>query len=217
MMRLYGYWRSSSTWRVRIALRHKGIAYDDRPVHLLREGGEQHSPEYRALNPMEEVPTLELEHQGAGRLRLGQSLAIIQYLEAVRPDPPLLPADPYLRARAWQLAEIVNSGVQPFQNASVLKRIKEDLRGDDLAWVRHFIGRGLRALEALATETAGTFLVGDAVSVADLCLVPQLYGARRFGVDLAPFPVLVRVEAACEALPAFADAHPDRQSDAPRS
>lgn len=217
MMRLYGYWRSSSTWRVRIALRHKGIAYDDRPVHLLREGGEQHSPEYRALNPMEEVPTLELEHQGAGRLRLGQSLAIIQYLEAVKPDPPLLPADPYLRARAWQLAEIVNSGVQPFQNASVLRRIKEDLRGDDLAWVRHFIGRGLRALEALATETAGTFLVGDAVSVADLCLVPQLYGARRFGVDLAPFPVLVRVEAACEALPAFADAHPDRQSDAPRS
>jgi maleylpyruvate isomerase len=213
-MRLYGYWRSSSAWRVRIALLYKGLPYQDRPVHLVRDGGEQHGPAYRALNPMAEVPTLEFEEGGAVR-RISQSLAIIGYLERVAPQPPLIPGDAFAAARAWQLAEMVNSGTQPLQNSAVLLRVKNQLGGDEQAWARHFITRGVAALEQVAGETAGRFLVGDAVSVADVCLIPQLYNARRFGVDLGAFPRLTQVEAHCLALPAFVDSHPDRQSDAP--
>jgi maleylpyruvate isomerase len=213
-IKLYGYWRSSSSWRVRIALGWKGISYVNHPVHLVRDGGEQHGSSYRDLNPMEEVPVLEWESEGHKR-RLGQSLAILDFLERVAPTPPLWPADPYLRGRAQQLAEIVNSGMQPLQNMSVLKRVKETLAGDEQAWARHFIQRGLAALEAIGRETAGRFLVGDSVSVADICLVPQLYSGRRYGVDTLAYPLLSSVEAICAALPAFIDAHPDRQPDAP--
>ncbi len=211
---LYGYWRSSSAWRVRIALAYKSIAYVNHPVHLVRDGGEQHGATYRAVNPLEEVPTLEWQAEG-GRRRLSQSLAIIDYLDGLVPAPPLLPTDAFLRGRARQLAEMVNAGTQPLQNAVALKYIKERLGGDEAAWARHFIARGLSALEAVAAETAGRYLVGDAVSLADLCLVPQLYNARRYSVDLSPYPLLGRVELACVALPAFAAAHPDRQPDAP--
>jgi maleylpyruvate isomerase len=213
-VKLYGYWRSSSAWRVRIALGWKGIAFVNQPVHLVRDGGEQHGETYRALNPMEEVPTLEWEAEGQTR-RLGQSLAIMDFLERVAPSPPLWPSDPFLRGRAQQLAEVVNSGTQPLQNMTVLKRVKETLRGDEVAWAQHFISRGLAALESLGGETAGQFLVGDAVSIADVCLVPQLYSGRRYGVDTLAYPLLSRVEAACCALPAFIAAHPDQQPDAP--
>jgi maleylpyruvate isomerase len=212
-MKLYSYWRSSSSWRVRIALEYKRQAYETAPVDLRRGGGEQHSAEYRAINPLEQVPALEIDEGGTTR-RLMQSLAIIEYLEERFPEPPLLPADRFLRARARQLAELINSGVQPFQNLSVLKHVKHVLAGDENAWARHFVEHGLRALETAAAETAGRFLVGDSVSIADVCLVPQLFGARRFGVDLGALPLLVRVEAACAALPAFAAAEPERQPDA---
>jgi maleylpyruvate isomerase len=213
-VKLYGYWRSSSAWRVRIALAWKGVPYSYQPVHLVRDGGEQHKDAYRAVNPMEEVPTLEFEEEGQVR-RLTQSLAIIDYLEAYAPSPPLLPRAPFLRARARQLAEIINAGIQPLQNSGVLARVKTQLGGDEAAWARHYITRGLAALELVARETAGAFLIGEAVSVADVLLVPQLYNARRFAVPLEPYPILGRVEAACVSLPAFADSHPDKQPDAP--
>jgi maleylpyruvate isomerase len=213
-MKLYGYWRSSSTWRVRIALAWKGIPCEQQAVHLVRDGGEQHSPAYHAVNPMEEVPTLELAEEGRV-VRLTQSMAIIDYLEALAPSPPLLPRAPLARARARQLAEIVNAGIQPLQNSGVLARVKTQLGGDEAAWARHYMARGLGALETVAKETAGAFLVGEAVSVADVYLVPQLYNARRYAVPLDAYPTLLRVEAACVTLPAFADSHPDKQPDAP--
>src|SRR5262245_27926266 len=142
-------------------------------------------------------------------------MAILEYLEERHPVPPLLPFDPWLRARARQLAEMVNAGIQPYQNTSVLKFVKETLGADETAFMRHFMSRGLLALERTAAETAGTFLVGHAPSFADVCLVPQLGAARRFGVDLGPVPNLVRIDTACATLPAFAAAHPDRQPDAP--
>jgi maleylpyruvate isomerase len=206
-MKLYNYWRSSASWRVRIALAHKGLAYEYVPVHIVKE--EQHSDAYRAMNPMTQVPTLELDD---GR-RLAQSLAIVEYLEETHPEPPLLPRDPYLRARARQLAEIVNAGIQPFQNLPTISAIGK-LGGDAREFVRGFIKRGLDALEASAAPDAGRFLVGDAVTLADLCLVPQLNAARRFELDVAAWPLLARVEAECGKLDAFIAAHADRQPDA---
>jgi maleylpyruvate isomerase len=209
-MILYDYWRSSSAWRVRIALHFKGIPFERRVVNLITEGGgEQHATEYQALNPSRQVPVLITDE---GR-RIAQSMAIISFLEEQFPTPPLLPADPWRRARARQLAEMVNSGIQPLQNLSVLDHVQA--RGlDRNEWARHFIARGLAALEAASQETAGAFLVGDTVSVADAYLIPQLYNARRWSVDLVELPRLLRVEAACASLPAFVAAHPDVQSDA---
>ena len=209
-MKLYGYWRSGCTWRVRIALALKGVTYDYQPVHLLK--GEQHHDPFRALNLLESVPVLEW-HEGGAIRRLAQSLAIIDFVDQRFPSPPLLPMDPWLRARARQLAEIVNSGIQPFQTPFVMGQVKA-LGGDDKAWVELFHTRGLAALEEETSRTAGRFSVGDAPSIADCCLVPQLYASRRFKIDLTPYPTLTRIEAACEALPAFQAAHPDRQPDA---
>jgi maleylpyruvate isomerase len=198
---------------VRIALNLKGLPYEYVPVHLVKDGGVQHSAAYRALNPMRTVPMLEFTDGGRVH-HLSQSLAILEYLEERHPSPALLPAGPVLRARVRMLSEVVNSGIQPLQNLSVMQRIKGELKGDDKAWAAHWIDRGLAALQALAQETAGRYCVGDSVSFADLCLVPQLYSARRFGVDLQPYELLTRVEAACASLPAFQAAHADRQSDA---
>ncbi len=209
-MKLYGYWRSGCTWRVRIALALKGVTYEYQPVHLLK--GEQHEDAYRSLNLMQMVPLLEW-HEGGAIRRLTQSLAIIDFLEQRFPSTPLLPADPWLRARARQLAEMVNSGIQPFQTPLVLNKVKA-AGGDDREWVSFFHTRGLTALEEETSRTAGRFSVGDAPSIADCCLVPQLYASRRFKIDLTPYPTLTRIEAACEALPAFQAAHPDRQPDA---
>jgi maleylpyruvate isomerase len=215
-MKLYSSWRSNSPWRVRIALNLKAAPHELVVVNL--SAGEQHGDAFRALNLASQVPILELDETGPDGQprRITQSMAIIEYLEERFPSPPLLPADPWLRARARQLAEIVNSGTQPFQNLAVTNKVKE-LGGDREAWLQHFIPRGLSVLERAATETAGTFLIGDAVTIADVYLVPQLYAARRFGVDVAPYPTLLRVEAACAALPAFQTAHADAQPDAPRA
>ena len=221
-MKLYDYWRSSSAWRVRIALAWKGIPHQRQSVNLVSAqptaGGEQHQAPFASLNPLRQVPLLELDDAdtgGQGVRHLAQSLAILEFLEERFPAPPLLPRDPWLRARARQLAEMVNAGIQPLQNLSTVQYVKDALHGDGPAWMGHFIPRGLAALETVAAETARTYLVGDAVSLADLYLCPQLFAARRLGVSVDGYPTLLRVEAACAALPAFADAHPERHPDRP--
>jgi maleylpyruvate isomerase len=212
-MKLYGYWRSSSSYRVRVALGLKGLAYESAPVHLLKDGGQQHAESFRAINPMAQVPVLEVEHEGR-TVRLGQSIAILEYLEERFPAPALLPADPVLRARVRQLTEIVNSGIQPFQNLSVLQAL--DKHGvDSKAFAVDAIRKGLQAFTALAEPVAGAFSVGDAPTFAECVLVPQLYSARRFGIDVeADFPLLARIDARCAELEAVQAAHPDRQPDA---
>lgn len=212
-MKLYGYWRSSSAWRVRIALHHKGLSFENIPVHLVNDGGQQRKPEHTARNPMAQVPVLTVEHLGAEH-HLSQSLAILEYLEEVHPEPALLPADAVKRAQARQLAEMVNSGIQPLQNLRVLVTLESTYGVDRLAWGRSVIADGLAAIETVAARTAGDFLVGNDPTFADLCLVPQLYNARRFSVDLEPFFTLLAIEARCATLPAFQAAHPSQQPDA---
>ena len=209
---LMGYWRSSCSWRVRIALNWKGLPYETSPVHLVADGGWQHRPEHRAVNPMRQVPVLV-----DGGMALSQSVAILEYLEERHPEPPLLPADPQARARVRQLTEVINSGIQPLQNLSVMQRLGAEFAltpEQTRAWSRGCIARGFEALEALVETHGGTCCVGDAVSFADLCLVPQLYNARRFEVDLSRTPRLCAIERHLTALPAFAQAHPDAQPDA---
>lgn len=207
-MKLYGYWRSSATWRARIALHHKGIDFEYIPVHLVKDGGQQYSMQHMERNPMAQVPVLE--HDGA---MFSQSLAIAEYLEELVPSPTLLPGTAAARATARQYAEIVNAGIQPLQNLYVLRRV-ESMGQDKAEWARHFIVRGFDALEQLAAKTAGDFLVGDAVSIAEMCLAPQAYNARRFGLQMSTWPTLQRVDQRCQDLPAFVAAHADNQSDA---
>lgn len=210
-MKLYSYWRSTCSWRVRIALAWKGLPYAYEAIHLVKE--EQHSERYRVINPMRTVPLLELEEND--RLhRISQSLAIIEFLEESFPSPPLLPKDSFERARARQLAEMVNSGIQPLQNLAVYARVKNELHGDEKAWNHYWTERGLAAIEAVLADRPSTYCAGDSVTVADLCLIPQLNNARRNAVDLSKFPNILRVEAKCQELPAFQKAHPDRQPDA---
>lgn len=207
-MRLFGYWRSSCSWRVRAALDAKGVEYTNVPVHL--KNAEQRAQSHTRINPLQQVPVLELP---SGQ-RLTQSVAILEYIEEAYPEPRLLPEAAIARARVRQAVEIINSGIQPLQNLKVLQAL-DTIGGDRMAWGRQVIHEGFVALEALATQTAGRCLVGDQLTLADICLVPQVYNARRFSVDLAPFPTLSRVEAFCQAQPAFQSSHPDRQPDAP--
>jgi maleylpyruvate isomerase len=211
-LRLYSYWRSSSAWRVRIGLALKGIPYEYRAVNLLAQ--EQFGEAHRARNPAAQVPVLEVEEDGRA-VHLLQSMAILEWLDERHPAPPLLPPDAPGRARVRALAELVNSGIQPMQNAIVLRTLKQRWPGYEQEWAATFIARGLEALEPLTAAGAGRFSHGDAPGLADCYLVPQLYNARRFGVDVSPFPTLRRIDEACGALPAFQAAHPDRQPDAP--
>jgi maleylacetoacetate isomerase len=213
-VKLYGYWRSSAAWRVRIALNLKGLAWQSAPVHLVRGGGEQHAPAFRALNPQGLVPALEID----GRV-LTQSLAIIEYLDETRPDPPLLPADAPGRARVRSLAQLVAADIHPLNNLRVLQWLERRCGLDEAQredWYRHWVEVGLGALEArLAGESAtGRFCHGDAPGLADCCVVPQLYNARRYNVSLEPFPTVLRIEAACMALGAFREAAAESQADA---
>ena len=213
-MILYTYWRSSAAFRVRIALNLKGLKPELRFVHLTRDGGQQHSVEYRGLNPQGRVPYLI-----DGSLGVGQSSAIIEYLEETHPEPPLLPRDAAGRARVRAIAALVACDIHPLQNLTVGKELETRFGADQAAkdaWVSRFIALGFGALETqLARDPAtGRFCHGDAPTLADCMLVPQVLSARRFKLDLAPYPTLTRIDAECMKLAAFADAAPARQPDA---
>ena len=215
-LRLYSYWRSSAAWRVRIGLALKGLACTIEPVHLLHDGGQQHAPDYAALNPQQLVPLLL-----HGQRAVYQSLAILEYLEEAWPaSVPLLPATARERARVRGLAQLVACDIHPLNNLRVLQYFEGEWnvpQPERDEWVRHWIGEGFAAAEAMVAEhpSTGSFCEGNTPTMADCCLVPQVYNARRFGVDMARFPTLQRIEAACLELPAFDAARPERQPDAP--
>ena len=209
--RLYDYFRSSACYRVRIALNLKSVDYEAVPMNLLE--GDQLQADYRERNPQGFVPLLE-----ADGLRLTQSLAIIDWLEARHPEPCLLPAEPADRAHVLALALAVACDIHPLNNLRVLKYLSGPLSQPQEArdaWYRHWVAEGLAALEAMAAPRAGRFLFGDAPTLADLCLVPQMFNARRFEVPLDPYPTLVRADAEANRLEAFAAAHPDRVAPPP--
>jgi maleylpyruvate isomerase len=213
-MKLFTYYRSSCSWRVRIALSYKGIPHGTVPVHLLRDGGQQHSESYREMNPQQLVPALVDDDRV-----FAQSIAIIEYLEETYPEPALLPMDFAGRAVVRQMALGIACDIQPLQNSRVLQYLREPLgQGDGgvADWVRHWILTGLRALEELARRhgDAKRFLYGGSVTMADLCLVPQMYNARRYHCDLAPLPALVAIDAHLMTLPAFSTTRPEAQPDA---
>lgn len=203
-IRLYDYWRSSASYRVRIALNLKGLAYEAVPTSLL--DGDQRAPDYLAKNPQGFVPMLEI-----GDLRLTQSLAIIDWLDATQAGPRLIPADPVARAHALAMAYVVASDIHPINNLRILKYLSNELGVEETArdvWYRHWILEGFTALEAMA-DPAAPYLGGEAPNIADICLVPQMANANRFKTPLDGFPNLVRIDAACNALDPFKAAHPD--------
>lgn len=213
---LYDYWRSSACYRVRIGLNLKGLQYQQKPVHLVRNGGEQHGAEHHALNPMDAVPVLV---HGANVIR--QSLAILEYLDETRaaPAPKLLPAEPAARARVRSLALLVACDVHPVNNLRVMQYLEREFgipQPAREAWMRHWMAEGFRAFETLlASDPAtGRCCHGDEPGLADACLIPQVYNAKRFGVDLAPFPTIRRINEHCLSLPAFEAAQPENQPDA---
>jgi maleylpyruvate isomerase len=213
-MKLYSFFRSSASYRVRIALNLKGLSYEQSPVHLRRGGGEHLAPAYRAINPQALVPALE----DGGRI-LTQSLAIIEYLEEKYPQPALLPADPADKALVRSMAMIIACEVHPIQNLRVLNYVKKEYGQTDEQvnrWAQHWIDLGLTAFEQTLTAQPvhGRFSFGDSPTLADICLVPQLGNARRYGSEVAKYPAILAVEKACMALPAFVDAAPEKQPDA---
>ena len=213
-MKLYTFFRSSASYRVRIALNLKGLQYEQAPIHLRRGGGEQLSPAYKAINPQALVPALE----DGGKI-LTQSLAIIEYLEERYPQPPLLPRDPADKAVVRSMALIIACEIHPVQNLRVLQYVKREYNQSDEQvnrWAQHWIDLGLAALEQMivAQPRRGRFCFGDTPTLADICLVPQLGNARRYGCDLSPYPAIMEIEKNSMALPAFADAAPEKQPDA---
>lgn len=215
-LKLYSYWRSSAAWRVRIALNLKQLPYEVIPVHLVANGGEQHTPEYREVNPQEFVPTLL---DGARVFR--QSLAIIEYLDEVHAGAmSLLPSTARDRARVRAIAQIVACDIHPLNNLRVMQFLEREFATPQVErdrWTRHWIEEGFRAVEALLGESASTGLYcdGDVPTLADVCLVPQVYNARRFGVDMGGFPTIERIDKQCREHAAFEAARPENQPDAP--
>ena len=210
-MKLYSYFRSSAAYRVRIALNFKGIAYETVPVHLVKDGGHNRRPEFRAVNPQMRIPALV----APGGEVLIQSLAIIEYLEEVQPDPPLLPKDPVARARVRALADIIACDIHPLNNVGPLRYLKREMHQEQTAidaWYHHWVIEGFEALETLVDPAP--YACGTEVTMADLCLVPQVYNARRLKVPLDKFPKLLGIEAACLSHPAFNSARPENQPDA---
>nr|CAB3251261.1 maleylacetoacetate isomerase-like [Phallusia mammillata] len=207
-LKLYSYWRSTCSWRVRICLALKGIKSEIVPVHLVQDGGMQHKPEYRDVNPLGQVPTLVDDNHV-----ISQSMAIMEYIEEKfkSQGPPLLPDDFAERAKVRQLCETIASGIQPLQNLSVLQKIGET----KVDWANHWITVGFQALEKMLTMTAGTYCVGNNITMADACLVPQVYNANRFKVKMEDFPIITRINATLQEHKAFIEASPDNQVDCP--
>jgi len=210
-VQLYTYFRSSAAYRTRIALNLKGLAYEPISIHLQKEGGLNRKPEYRAINPLMRVPALRLD---SGEL-LTQSLAIIEYLDETHPQPPLLPRDPVRRAQVRAMAQLIACDIHPLNNVGPLRYLKNQLGQDQAkidAWYHHWILEGFAALE---TMVAGTpYAAGAEVTLADICLVPQVANARRLNVPLDRFPKIVAIDAACGKLDAFVKARPENQPDA---
>uniref|UniRef100_A0A1A8JFR9 Maleylacetoacetate isomerase n=1 Tax=Nothobranchius kuhntae TaxID=321403 RepID=A0A1A8JFR9_NOTKU len=203
---LHGYFRSSCSWRVRIAFALKGIEFEQVPVNLIKDGGQQLTEQYKALNPMQQVPAVEIDG-----ITLSQSLAVIQYIDETRPGPHLLPGDPKARAQVRMISDLIASGVQPLQNLYVLQKIG----AEKLQWAQHFIDRGFQALEPILKQTSGKYCVGDEISMADICLVPQVYNAERFKVDLRQYPTIKRLNKTLLEIEAFKVSHPSQQPDTP--
>lgn len=210
-LKLYSYWMSSCAFRVRIALNLKGLNYEYVPVNLLKE--EQRSSEFLKLNPLSYVPVLV-----DGDVVLADSLAILLYLDEKYPQHPLLPSDLRRKALNLQIANIVASNIQPFQNLAILEYINQNFgQEESVLWIKHHLGKGLAALEALLKDNAGRNATGDEVFLADLFLAPQIYSAIRFKLDMTEFPILSRLNEAYSQLPAFQNAMPEKQPDAPSS
>ena len=214
-LQLFSYWRSSAAYRVRIALNLKGLAYELIPVNLAKNGGEQHHESFHAINPQELVPVL----RHGGRL-IRQSLAIIEYLEETFDGGRLLPVTARERARARGLAQVIACDIHPLNNLRVLQYLEREFHTPLIereTWIRHWISEGFRALEEILTSSpsTGAYCEGDTPSIADVCLVPQVFNAQRFGVDLAPYPTIARIHEQCLALPEFENARPEKQPDAP--
>jgi maleylacetoacetate isomerase len=210
-VKLYSYFRSSAAYRVRIALNLKHLAYDTKPIHLVKDGGHNNRPEFRAVNPQMRVPVLELADGDV----LIQSLALMEYLDETYPDPPLLPKDPLARAHVRALAQIVACDIHPLNNVGPLRYLKRQMHQEQSAidaWYAHWVITGFEALEALVRP--GPYCWGDTVTLADACLVPQVFNARRLKVPLEAFPKIVAIDAACSALSAFERAAPENQPDA---
>ncbi|KAM9787015.1 maleylacetoacetate isomerase isoform X1 [Syngnathus typhle] len=203
---LHGYFRSSCSWRVRIAFALKGIEYDQVPVNLIKDGGQQLTEDYKTLNPMQQVPAVEIDG-----VTLSQSLAVIQYIDETRPGPRLLPSDPVKRAHVRMISDLIASGIQPLQNLHVIQKIG----AEKVQWAQYFINRGFEALEPLLKQTAGKYCVGDEISMADVCLVPQVYNAERFKVDLSLYPTIQRLNETLMKIEAFQVSHPSCQPDTP--
>jgi len=210
-LKLYTYYRSSAAYRVRIALNLKGLPYEMMPVHLTKDGGHQRKPEFVALNPQMRVPALAL----AGGDVLTQSLAIIEYLDDIHREPPLLPADALARAHVRAIAQTVACDIHPLNNLIVLQYLKRTLKHEQAeidAWYHHWVIEGFKAIETMIAPAP--FACGPQVSLADVCLVPQVFNARRLNVPLEAFPKIVAAETACLKLPAFDKARPEKQPDA---
>lgn len=208
---LYSYFRSSAAYRVRIALNLKKIPYQYIPVHLIKNGGEQFSDEYKKLNPLSQVPCLV--HNGNP---ISQSMAIMQYLEDICPEPYLFPRKPFERALVLQMCETINSGIQPLQNISVTNELEKKFKiseDDKKNWIAYWNHKGLQALELLLAKTAGPYCMGEKITAADCYLIPQVFSARRFGVDLSGYPNILRVNEEMLALPDVKAASPDHQPD----
>ena len=210
-MKLYTYFRSSAAYRVRIALNLKGLQYDMVPIHLTKDGGQQRKPEFQKVNPQMRVPALELSSGDV----LTQSLAIIEYLDDIEPEPPFLPADALERANVRALAQVVACDIHPLNNLITLQYLKRGLKQEQTeidVWYHHWVTEGFKALEQMLKP--GPFAYGAHVTLADICLVPQVFNARRLKVPLDAFPKIVAVEQACLKQPAFDKARPENQPDA---
>jgi maleylpyruvate isomerase len=215
-MKLYGYWRSSAAYRVRIALNLKQLTAEHISVHLVNNGGEQHSEAYHQLNPSDLVPTF-IDNNESGEINLSQSLAIMEYLDEKHPQQPLLPSNIKQRAIVRSMAQAIACEIHPLDNLRVLQYLVKEMgvsEADKMRWYHHWIHLGFTALEVQLSHHCGRFCFGDTPSLADICLIPQVYNAKRFNLDLAAYPNIVSIWDECQQLAAFADAAPEQQHDA---